>query len=79
MYYVYSRLMQSRGIVEEAGRNTSEVLWLRLAKLFTTLSLGNPIYDAHDKILSSLATTVPLLEDFAFPEDFGLKGTALIG
>ena len=70
--------MESRGIVEEAG-NTSEVLWLRLAKLFTTLSLHNPMYDSHEKVSASLDKSLDMLEEFAFPEDFGLKGTSLLG
>ncbi len=55
-------LRNSPEVVAEASDPTSSgVLWSRLAKLFTLLSVTNPVYETHDDV------------DNAFEEEFAAK------
>lgn len=70
----FIRLMREESVVKEAGSH-SEVLWSRLAKLFSTMSMDNPAYESteavtksREKCKSDEYSSVP------FEEDFSLRG-----
>ncbi len=73
MYVYLFRLMKSKSIIKQAGAN-SEILWSRLAKLMTVLSLQNPEYEQHASVEESFKKCSKIMDFLAFSEDFRLKG-----
>ena len=67
-------LMGSRSIVVEAAREQSDVIWERLAKLFTTLSLQNPEYMANEAITGRLEECRSTNVGRVYPEDYRMRG-----
>ena len=67
-------LMGSRSVVVEAAREKSDVIWERLAKLFTTLSFENPEYMANEAVTSRLEECRSTNVGRVYPEDYRMKG-----
>ena len=67
-------LMGSRSVVVEAAREKSDVIWERLAKLFTTLSFENPEYMANEAVTSRLDECRSTNVGRVYPEDYRMKG-----
>ena len=67
-------LMGSRSIVVEAAREQSDVIWERLAKLFTTLSLENPEYMANEAVTGRLEECKSTNVGRVYPEDYRMRG-----
>ncbi len=65
-------------VAEASDPTTSGVLWSRLAKLFTLLSLTNPTYESHEKVDRAMAQAKEETRP-AFPEDHLLKGIGVLG
>ena len=65
--------MQSPKIVQDAGP-TSRILWTRLAKLFTIVSLENPEYESNRMVNESLEKVGNEFERYHLLEDVDLTG-----
>lgn len=72
-------LMNSRPVVVEAAGEKSDVVWLRLAKLFSTLSLDNPDYLANDEISAKVKACQDVIKKRPLPEDFEMMGLKAFG
>ncbi len=71
-------MKNSPEVVSEASDpTTSGVLWSRLAKLFTLLSLKNSTYESHERV--DRAMRAALEDRRPFAEDHLLEGLTLLG
>ncbi len=66
-------------VAEATDPTSSGVLWTRLAKLFTLLSLKNPIYECHQEVDDAMTTLLNDSKSLIFPEDFLMRGVSSLG
>ena len=67
-------LMGSKSVLVEASKEQSGVIWERLAKLFTTLSLENPEYVANEGVTGRLEECRSSNVGRVYPEDYRMRG-----
>ncbi len=67
-------LTHSKSVVLEAAREKSDVIWDRLAKFFTILSLDNSDYVSSEQVTEVRESCKGLLDRAPLEEDFEMRG-----